>query len=151
MSLAASLSLPARMVSGNPSCGLMQSSADRDPQQPGSISKAACASLWQHFDKRYGGEKGDELPREPQLLAAFSELRLSRSQIARQWDRWRIARRDGASRKAHEHAASLHAHRRRAFGADDTLYNRLHSIIHDARFVEEVAVILKSQLHRGHI
>jgi hypothetical protein len=97
------------------------------------VTPAVCAALWAHFDERCG--TADVLPRgEAEEL--MTRLQLSRSQVARHWDRWRIARRDTS--KAHEHSASLHAHRRRAFGADDTLFNRLRTIAHDADFVKRV-------------
>jgi tRNA A64-2'-O-ribosylphosphate transferase len=110
-----------------------------------SITPAALKTLWEFFDAQYGRRDShsgkitviDVLPRQPVLDEPTSQLQLSRSQVNRQWDRWRTARRDEV--KEHKHAASLHAHRRRAFGADDTLYNRLQSISHDARFVSTAA------------
>lgn len=104
------------------------------------VSPSVCASLWSYFDEQYGNalltHGADKLSHDA-MADLQLQLQLSRSQISRQFDRWRIARRD--SGKAHEHSASLHAHRRRAFGADDTLYNRLRTIVHDANFVGRVS------------
>ena len=105
------------------------------------VSASVCASLWSFFDERYAADLGsgaDRLPRDATAeVMSRLKVQLSRSQISRQWDRWRISRRN--SNKSHEHAASLHAHRRRAFGADDTLYNRLQTIAHDANFVKRIS------------
>ena len=111
----------------------------------GSITEEERKQLWVYFDEKYGQYNScagtvtasQSLPREPCLDASSLQNELSRSQINRQWDRWRVARREEA--KIHTHAASLHAHKRRAFGADDTLYNRLQSISHDSIFVREAA------------
>ena len=113
------------------------------------ITQTVCIRLWEHFDEHYSCRGSSNVadgtcidgPRSVLSLDDLAEgLQLSRTQVRRQWDRWRVARRQNhCERKAHEHSASLHAHRRRAFGPDDTLYNRLRSISYDARFVAETA------------
>jgi len=126
----------------------------RQQLPPGSrISPSACSALWEHFDEHCGSRSSkhsNALQLDTTLHSLAAEFQLSRSQVTRQWDRWRIARRSlregissgtasSTNSKAHEHTASLHAHRRRAFGVDDTLHNRLQSIAYDAHFVAEAA------------
>ena len=115
------------------------------------ISRETCLALWAHFDEHYGDRASSVVPEILPRALELEVFHLTRSQAKRQWDRWRRARRDtldhdgfvDASLRsgnvvAHEHLGSLHAHRRRAFGADDTLRNRLHSVAHDAAFIAAV-------------
>ena len=104
------------------------------------IGAEAKTALWALFD---GAAWRVALPRPgaDAALDAFLAARgLSYSQAARQWSLFRRAARrrsdaDALGLGAHAHADSLHAHRRRAFGADATLVNRFKSISRDAAWV----------------
>lgn len=132
-----SLPMPA-VSSGDADCRrpLGELEGQKKAAKSPAVTPAVCAAMWAHFDERCGA--ADVVLPRGVAEELMTRLQLSRSQVARQWDRWRIARRDAG--KAHEHSASLHAHRRRAFGADDCLFNRLRTIAHDADFVKRVAL-----------